>query len=206
MSEEIIYTDGSCVGNGSSRSKGGFGLYIESSSMFSAPCKIGRKGETAEGDGETYYVTNIRMEGLAIVSTLALYAQKLSYSTSYDPIEILNSVDVYNVSTVPTGATKRLDCDKITIVTDSQFWINVIQKWMPNWIKKNIINEKKNPDILNILKEYVRWYKENGVDINFVFVRSHQKGKRTEHADSNDIVDIIAKEAASNKSTKYESS
>ncbi len=203
MEQELIYTDGSCVKNGLPTSYGGFGIFIERSQIFNAPIKINRKGVKMSFEGSNMYVTNIRMEGLAIVSTLALYARKIMTGTSDNAIDILNKYDSYDYES-DLENKKMVECSEINIVTDSQFWINVIKSWMPSWIRKGIMLKKKNADILLMLKHYIDWYKLNDVKINFIFVRSHQTGKRTLHADSNDIVDILAKHGASNKSELYE--
>ncbi len=203
MSSELIYTDGSCNGNGKSSSSGGFGVFIKKSKLFNAPVRINRKGEHTRVMGKMTYVTNIRMEGLAIVSTLALYAKHISTGEGTYPVDILNSFDPYDPE-VELPDEKKVDCKSISIVSDSQFWINVITSWMPTWIRKGILLEKKNPDILLMLQHYVKWYKDNDVKIDFIFVRSHQKGQRSFHADDNDVVDILAKDAASNSSSKYE--
>ncbi len=203
MSNELIYTDGSCTNNGKATSVGGFGVFIQSSTLFDAPVRISRKGTSTKYEDAPLYVTNIRMEGLAIVSTLALYAKRISTDASGSPVDILNSFDPYDYTDVLKNE-KKVECAGISIITDSQFWINVVESWMPNWVKKGILLTKKNPDILLMLQHYLAWYKHHEVKIEFIFVRSHQTGKRTFHADSNDIVDILAKNGASNKTLKYE--
>jgi len=203
MSAELIYTDGSCVKNGLPTSTGGFGVFIEKSKLFNAPIRINRKGVLMEYKKTPLYVTNIRMEGLAIVSTLALYAKHISTDNEGSPVDILNEFDPYDYNDTLEN-TKKVECDSISIVTDSQFWINVINSWMPTWIRKGIVLQKKNPDILLMLQHYLGWYANNNVEIKFIFVRSHQTKTRTYHADSNDVVDILAKRGSSNKTSKYE--
>ncbi len=203
MSSELIYTDGSCSKNGLPSSTGGFGVLIKESALFDVPARINRKGVHTTFNDAPLYITNIRMEGLAIVSTMALYAKRISESDSKDPVEILNSFDPYDYNNQLVDG-KHVECASINIVTDSQFWINVINKWMPSWIRKGVIMSKKNPDILMMLRHYLKWYANNDVEIKFIFVRSHQRGQRTFHADSNDEVDILAKNGANNQSTAYE--
>ncbi len=212
MSNELIYTDGASSKNGLPTSVGGFGIYIAQSNVFEAPIKINRKGERMQLNGERFYVTNIRMEGLAIVSTLALYAKKLigGATISNEPVVILNGFDIFETAghKVVYGAGELksgtvLSKPTIEIVTDSQFWINVIEKWMPNWIKKGIVLEKKNPDILLMLRYYLELLNQNGVKVKFTFVRSHQKGKRSHHADGNDVADVLATSAVRNDSNMF---
>lgn len=197
MSTEIIYTDGACSGNGTARSIGGYGIYIAKSKLFDSPIKINRKGEHMIYEDNTYYITNIRMEGLAIVSTLALYA---NYN-SKNVIDTLNQNLSFDL--VPETNIKLSQDSIIEIVTDSQFWINVVELWMPNWIRKGILLEKKNPDILLLIHNYMEFFRNNNIKIKFTHVKSHQKGKRSYHADGNDVADVLATTAINNQSNAY---
>jgi uracil-DNA glycosylase len=63
------------------------------------------------------------------------------------------------------------------IVSDSNFWITMFEKYMPYWEKNNInFNEKKNPDLTidmyNIYKELTM---EFGKTIEFRHIKSHGK-------------------------------
>lgn len=211
MVSEIIYTDGACSGNGTANATGGFGVYIAKSSLLKAPMKINHKGEHMSFEDNTMYVTNIRMEGLAIVSTLAIYANMLTKSVPpKDVIRHMNDSSPFNLTepkiTYGAGELKTAHVDRsvsIEIVTDSQFWINVVETWMPNWIKKKIMLEKKNPDILLMMCYYTQLLKQNSIEYKFTHVRSHQKGKRTFHADGNDVADVLATSSAANKKTGF---
>lgn len=217
MSTEIIYTDGACSKNGTVNATGGFGMFIAKSDIFSSPLKINQKGKqmTLSQTTDVYYVTNIRMEGLAIVSTLALYADVLIKNVSSNDVHALdrlNSIDPFDttglkVKYLPTElkSNNKVRSDiKVEIVTDSLFWINVVESWMPSWIKKNILMQKKNPDILLMLNYYLELLSQNGIKIKFTHVRSHQKGKRTEHADGNDVADVLATSAAANSNYNFQ--
>lgn len=214
MATEIIYTDGACSKNGTAKSTGGFGLYISQSKFSKTPVKINRKGFHMNfrlNDYETplYYVTNIRMEGLAIVSVFALYADLLVFKkpkkSNISFVDTLNTADVF-LQSDQTKQLKKTPIDpdvEIEIVTDSQFWINVIKLWMPNWIKKNIMMEKKNPDILLMLKYYLDLFEVNNIRFKFTHVKSHQKGKKTFHAFGNEIADELATSSVTNTDTQY---
>lgn len=209
MTTELIYTDGACSKNGSPDAVGGFGIYFAKSSV-SESVKINRKGFHMDYETHgTIYVTNIRMEGLAIVSTLALYSdlcvKNPTMDTSVDLVERLNSIEPFSVAGLkPRYEASELAVEtlrkgiEIEIVTDSLFWMNVIEKWMPGWIRKKIILQKKNPDILLMMLYHTELLKQNGIVVKFTHVRSHQKGKRTEHADGNDVADILATSAVKN--------
>jgi ribonuclease HI len=218
MPSELIYTDGACSKNGSKDATGGFGVFVAKTKIFSAPTRISRKGEIMFLEDVVFNVTNIRMEGLAIVSVLALYADALIVNVdgSKDPVTRLNSVDVFRTAglSFKDGSTELarergpnsqvIATDAIEIVTDSEFWINVIQKWMPGWIRKNVAFDKKNPDILLMVHYYTELLKQHGLQVIFTHVRSHQKGARTAHAGGNDIADRLATGAANNVSSNFE--
>ena len=210
MATELIYTDGACSGNGSKSATGGFGMFIAKTKIFKTPIKINRKGESMSLKNETFNVTNIRMEGLAIVSTLALYADALISNTEEETVvNRLNKLSFdANDKKIVYGPNELVVCTitkkaTIEIVTDSLFWINVIEKWMPGWVRKGIVMEKKNPDILLLLRYYTELLKQNKITVILTHVRSHQKGTRTEHADGNDVADVLATSSASNSSKKF---
>ena len=220
MSTELIYTDGACSANGTSRAAGGFGVFIARSSLSSKELKINCKGKTMVANlanqEHTFLVTNIRMEGLAIVSTLALYANVLidDIPTGHevDVIKRLQECEpfktdgfktIYGPEELKAETAPRTDA-VIEIVTDSLFWMNVIQSWMPGWIRKNIMMEKKNPDILLMMLYYTERLKQNGIKVVYTHVKSHQKkGKRTEHADGNDVADVLATSSVNNITTDF---
>ena len=219
MSTEVIYTDGACSKNGTEQSTGGFGIFIAKSCVLSAPLKINSKGEhmtvkLSDSIETKFFVTNIRMEGLAIAATMALYADLLIVNIptdqSIDAVGRLNAIEPFKINDrkivygpnelkVSVANTDPI----IEIVTDSQFWINVIESWMPGWVKKGIMMQKKNPDILLMFRYYMELFEQNGIAIKFTHVRSHQKGKRTAHADGNDVADVLATSSVKNSSTKF---
>lgn len=210
MSSEIIYTDGACSGNGTANATGGFGVYIAKSNLF-GKLKINHKGERMKFENDTLYVTNIRMEGLAIVAVLAMYANVLiknvapvdivQHMNTSSPFDLTNPKIVYGAGELKT--TNPEQSEIIDIVTDSQFWINVVEKWMPNWVAKKILLEKKNPDILLMLCYYTQLLDQNSIKFKFTHVRSHQRGKRTLHADGNDVADVLATSSAKNRESGF---
>lgn len=214
MSNNLIYTDGACMKNGKSTATGGFGVYLKYS-CFGNDIKINRKGETMHmnfnGTEETFYITNIRMEGLAIAATMFLYAEQFVFGKSIiNPIEHLNANFLkqerplqltYELNELNQNISSQ--CQTFEIVTDSLFWMNVIQKWMPSWARKGILMQKKNPDILLLLHYYSTLFEQNKIKMVLTHVRSHQKGKRTAHADGNDIADVLATSAANNRDTRF---
>lgn len=217
MSSEVVYTDGACSGNGTPGATGGLGFYIAKSALMGNNLKFNQKGYQTTVDfgtkKETFYVTNIRMEGLAIISVLSLYEELLinNYDRDIAPIDRLNSLTPYDVSKMkftyePTElkAANTLDHGtEIEIVTDSQFWINVVTAWMPTWIRKNIAMTKKNPDILLMFQYYLQRLNQNNIKVKFTHVKSHQRANRTFHADGNDVADVLATSACGNPTLAY---
>ena len=207
MSKNVIYTDGACSGNGTKKATGGFGLFIQKNQFNDSQYKINKKGsmmKTISGDN---YVTNIRMEGLAIVSTLALFSKLILEKDQSDFIDILNTTDPFLTEGMSFGFNPKKYNDivptEIEIVTDSMFWIQVIHDWLPGWIRKNIADKKKNPDIVLMLHHYYELLSNNNVNVIFTFVRSHQTKNRTEHADNNDVADVLATTAVNNPNDSF---
>lgn len=108
--------------------------------------------------------TNIRSEGMAIIIAMVRIKKIIRDGTTFK---------------------------KFHIVTDSQFWIDMLYKYIPSWIKKKENIEKKaNPDIVvgiwklyNELHEYV----------NFEHIYSHDKRKQNNkiYTLCNDLVDKV---------------
>lgn len=209
----IVFTDGACSGNGKKKATGGFGVFIKRS-IFGDNIRIMRKGELMKLSlGETveeFPVTNIRMEGLAIITSIFLFCEKFIFDrVSDDPIAHLNRFFMKEPSSLqlnytPTDLFVR-DCNgaTLTIVTDSKFWMDVIQKWIAGWVRKNQLLQKKNPDLLLLLHYFTALMARNNMKLELIHVRSHQKGARTEHADDNDIADMLATSAATLPDTDF---
>lgn len=210
----VIYTDGACNKNGKPDATGGFGIYLKSS-CFGDEIKINCKGETMrmkiDPSLETFFVTNIRMEGMAIIATMFLYAERFVYGRAIsDPVAHLN--ECFLKQDRPLKLEYQFDELRVAgsrphqsfeIVTDSLFWMNVIQKWMPSWVRKGQLLQKKNPDLLMIVHHYTTLFAQNNVQMVLTHVRSHQRGKRTAHADGNDVADELATASVSNPTTQF---
>lgn len=212
----VIYTDGACSANGKSNATGGFGIYIKKSVLSNEEIKINKKckNESVAIKGQThnFNVTNIRMEGNAILFTMFIFAEKLvnCIDINKDNMnEFLNTKSMKDINDLSQKYNEgelqiRDDIDtEIEIITDSQFYINVITNWMHGWSKKSIMLEKKNPDLTLYMYYYYTYLQQNGVKVKFTFVRSHQKGKRSEHADSNDVADVLATSTAGNNDYNF---
>lgn len=214
MNQNIIYTDGACSKNGRPDATGGFGIYLYAS-CFGDKLKINCKGSTMklnlDGVDQTFPITNIRMEGLAIIATMFLYAEKFVYQKNIvSPTDHLNQYFLkqehslkLNYSENELNQYKSSECQSFEIVTDSKFWMQVIETWLPGWVRKGILPQKANPDLLLILYYLITLFEQNKVKVNFTHVRSHQKGKRSHHADGNDVADVLATSSVRNKDTRF---
>lgn len=66
--------------------------------------------------------------------------------------------------------------NKCVIITDSEFWINMFENYMPKWAEKDIFNEKKNPDLtIPMWNLYSNLILENNKTIVFKHIKSHGK-------------------------------
>ena len=92
------------------------------------------------------YATNQRAEGAAIYHSL-LYLEK--------------NIDKW---------------DKLIFVTDSEFWINMFEKYMPKWAIDNSFNTHKNPDITEVMYNiYSNLITIHDKKIIFRHIKSHNK-------------------------------
>jgi hypothetical protein len=85
---------------------------------------------------------------------------------------------------------------KFLIVTDSEFWINVITKWSNNWIKKKLYMDKKNLDIILYINYYLYLLNTNNILIDFKFIRGHADKNKNEELDIYQKGNIIADKLA----------
>lgn len=214
MSNQLIYTDGACSKNGTPKATGGYAIYLKSS-CFGNNIKINCKGETMHmtlgNTVETFYITNIRMEGLAIIATMFLYAERFVFNKNIDhPVNHLNEKFLkqdkpLKLTYAPNELNEQGACsgESFEIVTDSKFWMDVYHKYLPSQVRKGILLKKKNPDLLLLLHYYTTLFQQNNIQVVLTHVRSHQKGKRTAHADGNDVADMLATSSANNSTTEF---
>lgn len=148
-----IFTDGSCVGNGKSKSFGGIGIVFPNGEIEDIS-KVFRKG----------YATNQKAELYAIYYAIKMVKSK------YD-----------------------LDKYEILIVTDSEYSINALTRWIFAW-EKNGWKTTNNLPVAN--KEFIEPIHKycSKYTINFKHVRSHT-GKTDADSLGNDMADRLATKA-----------
>lgn len=89
------------------------------------------------------YASNIRAEGMAILRTM----EKVNES--------------------------KESIIKLTIITDCEFWVKMIQSYIPKW-KKNEYKKKANPDMTIKMWVVYNELKEKG-EVKFIHMKSHDK-------------------------------
>lgn len=110
----------------------------------------------------------------------------------YDDISY--KLDIENPTNNKAELLAILECLKKTkntkystiIYTDSQYSINAIVLWYPEWLKKNELEKKKNTDILKEINEEI-----NGRDVDLKYIRGHTK-KQDIHSKGNEMADFLA--------------
>jgi ribonuclease HI len=95
------------------------------------------------------------------------------------------------ITALETILTTGVHAD-ITIVTDSMFWINMINTYMPKWTESKVdFSTKKNPDLTIKLCKIIETIKQRHMRLTLVHVYGHGK-KQSEHNYGNAIADKYA--------------
>ena len=79
------------------------------------------------------------------------------------------------------AAIKDSEGESAKIITDSEFWINVLTKWAPNWQTNGWRKSKGEIKNLDIVKPLFALYKSSKVDL--VWTRGHVGTELNELAD-----------------------
>jgi len=74
----------------------------------------------------------------------------------------------------------------IIIYTDSEYSINCVMRWFASWVSKNIVEKKKNVDLIRPIHQY---YRSNNFE--FRHINSHT-GLLDEHSLGNEEADRLA--------------
>jgi uracil-DNA glycosylase len=97
-------------------------------------------------DNSEIYATSVRSEGEAIYQTMLYIKENIQ------------------------------SCKTLIIVSDSDFWINMINSYIPNWAKTKTIDEHKNPDLVKkIWIVYTELTIKKKITINFRHIVSHNR-------------------------------
>ena len=159
-----VFTDGGCIGNGTSKARAAYGVYFVKG-PYKQVCGLLRPNNYYLKDGELKF-------GVQTVSPTNIRAEMFAIITALLIIK------------------KKCGKSNIEIVTDSEFTINVLTKWIGNWIANNLIFDKANPDLLLIIHELYNFH-----NVKLTHQRSHVKGDKSENVVGNNYVDNIVKNA-----------
>lgn len=81
----------------------------------------------------------------------------------------------------------------INIYTDSMYSKNCIEKWYPNWVKKNIVHTKKNYKLISEIFDIYSSLNEHN-NIKLIYIKAHT-GLQDEDSIGNEIADKLATDA-----------
>ncbi len=149
----------------------------------------------------SYEATNIRAEGLGILYSL-IYLKLIILDNIQDKEELnknllLNKLENIHKSLQIINKKEYSEYQyKFLIVTDSEFWINVITKWSNNWIKKKLYMDKKNLDIILYINYYLYLLNTNNILIDFKFIKGHADKNKNEELDIYQKGNIMADKLA----------
>lgn len=149
----VVYTDGSCSGNGTKTALGGIGIHFPNGELKDIS-KVFRMESC----------TNQRTELYAILSAIRYIKQRLGLSDY-----------------------------KVIIMTDSEYSINCITKWVYGWIKNGWRTKNNTPvsnrEFIEVLHKYYETY-----DIELHHVDAHT-GMDDDESVANAKADVLATRA-----------
>jgi ribonuclease HI len=205
----IIYTDGSCLGNGRKNSSAGFGIYVKSLEKIKE-LKLSKKIERTsisfnEKNGSfanpsttiTYEPSNNRAEGGAILYALILIKELLLHDKT-DLVDAINNSSIYPLKKYTTdlkefniSSQSTNEPINITIISDSKLWINIFGKWINKWIRTQSIFEKKNIDLVYQIYYNLVLLRENNIFITLKHINGHPELRKNQCGFNNDEMGIF---------------
>lgn len=206
----VIYTDGACSGNGKKAvPTAGIGIYcnawgISKSTDNDTFMYNGKKQTLSNPDTTVIYKnSNIRAEGYAIL--YSLWIIKFTYIDNkkindanlkvLHDLKFLYPSDSIKVGDIIDGIEVINTNNKMaTIVTDSLFWIKMIEDYIPNWVRQESVTTKKNIDLTIYIYYIYKLLEKNNVNIVLRHVHSHPNKKSDLSQDEigNDHADKLA--------------
>lgn len=212
----IIYTDGSAKKNGKPGATSASSLYLKNFIGISE-IKIGKRNENIQFEYNkknktksnsdmmiSYPCSNIRGEGYAILYALVmLRAQLIEKINIIDDIDKLSDDNfIYPLNSFEFDYLSKIkESNKneynVYIKTDSEFWIKMINNYIPKRVKEDKIFEMKNIDLVCYIYFNYQCLKKNNINIMLVHIRGHpEKRKPKSEFNEDDIGNTIADEIA----------
>lgn len=155
----IVYTDGACSNNGLEDRKivGGCGIYFS------------KRNEIE--------INNIskKLKDVYMHFSMSKYYESIDTNNKAELMAICLALDIcreYN--------------RKVILYTDSEYSIKAIYEWYPTWVKKGIVEKKKNYELIMKIIEYT-----NNMNINMIHIRAHT-GLKDENSIGNYYADNLA--------------
>lgn len=203
-----VFTDGACSNNGKPNAIAGIGILFDNNIRIHKANKnvefsfnMKEKIKSNPDTTITFNNSNIRAEGYAIL--YSMWLAKFKYIDNVDITDrLINELSNDDMLLPGNSLDLQLICDAnkpkltkhtVTIVTDSKFWIDMNETYIPKWITNDIYLQKKNCDMV-IYMTYIKSLLANhGIQIVFRHVRSHTTNKILNDDEiGNDIVDKLA--------------
>lgn len=168
----------------------------------------------------TYNPTNIRAEGFAILfalrSVISIFKNNFTKKIKRSILKTDINNEIQNIKNIDIDRLNLFNYDnvimksdfhnytgkKVMIVSDSLFWIDLITKWLSNWISKRSVEERKNIDIILLILNALKDCKENNIYIFFQHIEGHKDKKGGDvniYHKGNIIADKLATHASSNE-------
>lgn len=127
-----------------------------------------------------YSATNIRAEAYGILYAL-IYIKILHVDNINDKYEIARRFRLDKINNLKNNLKlinfSKKSVNKFLIVTDSKFWIDLITKWCNSWIRKGLVFDKKNVDLIVMINHYMHILSENNIEIVFKHIGGHADTK-----------------------------
>lgn len=208
-----LITDGACKNKTTHKAGSGFLIYKLIDQTAGLPRII--KSHSFMFDVGTYEISKITYEILNPNIPVGKY--RISLQTEEDSLRIYEipgyiRFHIYTTGKHKPGTNNRAEylayilgniisniiypSETFTLVSDSMLLINTLKIWMANWIKKNIVSQKENPDLIT---EMIKLGKPK----KYVHINSHLTPEKyqkltpeyKEYSKLNDLADVLANEA-----------
>lgn len=172
-----------------------FAIYNNANESIGKVCKQHKTDNMVQiVNFDIFEPSNIRAEGYGILYTLILlniiHNKENKVIDSSELISNINNINLNNSITFTeckyynlSKSLPDIKYDKYLIITDSEFWINVITKWSNNWFKKKVTFDKKNVDLIYYINYYLTILFDKNILIDFKFVRGHSDKDKTKKLD-----------------------
>lgn len=177
-----IFTDGSAVNNGKSYCNAAYAFVIVYDNKI-----IYDESDNLKNCKEIKIATSPKSELIGVIRSLE-YLNELK-NLNNDKLSNLNNDELSNLQNF-----------KINIYCDNLYTVKTINTWGESWIKKGIINHKKNPLLVIRLLELKKIINNKFNELNVIHINSHTKEPINKDSYEwfkwyyNDIVDLKAKD------------